>query len=62
MEPDDDLDPNLPRKAYLPGVGRVDVFAYKGNGYFWVLDNKDAERLVKRKRLIFIASRGPSPS
>ena len=44
----------LPSHAYLPKIGRVRVLAYKGDGYFEVLDAHDNRRLVRRERLVFI--------
>ena len=44
----------LPSHAYLPKIGRVRVLAYKGDGYFEVLDGRDNRRLVHRNRLTFI--------
>lgn len=43
----------FPAHAYLPGVGRVQVLYYDGEGYFRVLDNRDLTRLVHRDRLTF---------
>jgi len=43
----------LPRWAVLPGIGRVRVLEYVGNGRFVVLDNTDEKRLVHRDRLTF---------
>ncbi len=43
----------LPRWAILPGVGRVRVLSYDGNGMFTVLDSRDTRRFVHRDRLIF---------
>lgn len=47
----------LPSTAYLPKIGRVRVLAYKGGGYFEVLDRRDNRRLVHRERLVFTPPR-----
>lgn len=51
LEPDPAA--NLPRWARLPGIGRVQVLSYEGNGRFTVLDRRDVRRLVHRDRLTF---------
>lgn len=43
----------LPRWARLPGIGRVRVLEYAGDGRFRVLDKRDEVRLVHRDRLTF---------
>ena len=47
----------MSRTAYLPKIGRVRVLAYKGDGYFEVLDRHDNRRLVHRNRLTFTPTR-----
>lgn len=44
---------SIPRYARLPGIGRVRVLEYVGDGRFRVLDSTDSVRLVHRDRLTF---------
>lgn len=44
---------SLPVWARLPGIGRVRVLDYAGDGRFRVLDRTDTVRLVPRERLTF---------
>lgn len=43
-----------PNYAILPGRGRVRIMHYEGNGYFYVLTNKDERVTTHRSRLTFI--------
>lgn len=43
----------MPTHAHLPRIGRVRVLEYWGNGYFFVLDQRDVRRFVHRRRLLF---------
>lgn len=47
---------SIPRRAYLPKVGKVRVLEYVGQGRFTVIDSRDTIRLVPRDRLRFCKS------
>lgn len=43
----------LPRWGVVPGIGKVRILEYAGNGKWVVLDNKDTRRFVDKSRLTF---------
>lgn len=43
----------MPKEAYLPGIGRVRITQYLGDDRFRVVDNRDVYRVITRDRLKF---------
>lgn len=46
----------MPVSGIVPGIGRVRIIAYIGDGYFRVVDSRDNTRLLHRMRLTFLSS------